>query len=60
MLDLQLFLDTASIEVFADGGTTVITDIYFPSTPFDRIAVTAEGGEAVLTGGEKYRLGSIW
>jgi len=59
-LDLRLLLDAASIEMFADGGATVLTDIYFPSTPFDRLAVYAIGGEAALVGGTVYPLRSIW
>jgi fructan beta-fructosidase len=59
-LTLRLLVDVASIEVFADGGGTVLTDIFFPSSPFNRILLYAHGGEAVLLGGEMHRLEGIW
>jgi sucrose-6-phosphate hydrolase SacC (GH32 family) len=56
VLDMRLLLDVASMELFADGGATVMTEIFFPSSPFDRIALFAEGGEAVLAAGEAHAL----
>lgn len=57
---LHLVVDVASAELFADGGATVMTEIFFPTEPFDRLAVYASGGEATLVGGRVYRLRSIW
>ena len=39
-LDLTLVLDVASIELFADKGLTVMTQIFFPDTPYSQIALT--------------------
>lgn len=47
------------MELFADDGATVMTDI-FPSESFDRLALHAEGGKATVLGGEVTRLESIW
>jgi fructan beta-fructosidase len=39
--DLILVVDAASIELFADSGSTVMTAIYFPNAPLDKL--TLEG-----------------
>jgi len=56
---LHLFFDTASAELFADNGATVMTDIYFPDTDFSQIKVFTEGG-AIELNGSCYDLTSIW
>lgn len=38
-ISLQLVVDVASIELFADGGTTVMTSIFFPTTPYDTLHI---------------------
>jgi fructan beta-fructosidase len=38
-INLQVIIDKASIEIFADKGLTVMTDIFFPSTPYSMITV---------------------
>jgi len=38
-LDLTLILDDASVELFADNGLTVMTEIFFPDSPFSNIAI---------------------
>ena len=40
-LSLRLFLDTSSIEVFAAGGETVLTDLIFPAAGGRRCEVFA-------------------
>ncbi|MCI1262633.1 MAG: GH32 C-terminal domain-containing protein [Tetrasphaera jenkinsii] len=47
-LTLSIYLDRSSVEVFAQGGTTTITDQVFPSADSDRIGLFAEGGTAQL------------
>ena len=42
-VDLRLLLDTSSLEVFAQGGETVLTDLILPPSPELRFAMTAEG-----------------
>lgn len=45
---LEVYLDRASVEVFAAGGLTTITDLVFPADGADAISAWAEGGEATL------------
>jgi len=40
---ISLILDVASAELFADDGLTVMTDIFFPDSPIDRMKITGEG-----------------
>ncbi|WP_116125510.1 glycoside hydrolase family 32 protein [Lewinella sp. IMCC34183] len=56
---MHLLLDVASAELFADGGATVMTEIFFPSTPFDRISVY-HGTSTRVLGGTGYPLQRIW
>lgn len=39
--DITLVVDKASVEVFADGGLTVMTVIYFPNSDFNNLAITS-------------------
>jgi len=47
-LALEIHIDTTSVEVYADGGRIVITDLVFPSPGSDGISLFAEGGTAHL------------
>lgn len=38
-VDLSLIIDNASVELFADNGLTVMTEIFFPDTPFSKITI---------------------
>ncbi len=40
-LDLTLIIDQSSIELFADGGLTVMTQLFFPDEPFSSIRLQA-------------------
>jgi len=42
-VSLHLFLDTSSIEVFANGGETVMTALVFPEEPRSRLELFATG-----------------
>ncbi len=44
----QILVDTCSIEVFAGGGRTVITDLVFPGSPYDRFTLFSRRGPARL------------
>ena len=43
MVNVKLVVDVASIELFADEGSTVLTAIYFPEEVMDRIALNSTG-----------------
>lgn len=47
-LVLEVYLDRASVELFADDGRLTITDQVFPLAGADGISVWAEGGSATL------------
>ena len=40
-LSLQLIVDRSSIEIFADNGSLVLTALFFPSKPYQRVRVTS-------------------
>ncbi len=39
--DFSLYIDNGSIEMFADGGMTALTSLYFPSVPYDSTQLQA-------------------
>lgn len=41
----SIFMDASSIEVFIDGGSTVMTEQIFPTTPFTALTFTSEKKE---------------
>ncbi|THU36093.1 glycoside hydrolase family 32 protein [Niastella caeni] len=42
-MDLSLIIDVSSVELFADNGLTVMTAIFFPAKPFDRLRMQSAG-----------------
>lgn len=38
-LSLTLVMDVSSLELFADNGLTVMTSIFFPESPYDKISM---------------------
>lgn len=59
-LRLKAYFDLASAEVFANGGLTVLTDIFFPNEDFDQLQLVVEGGNIEVISGQIYGLNSIW
>lgn len=59
-LRLHVFLDVASAELFADGGSVVMTDIFFPQEDFKQLKLFAEGGKVQVVGGKVHQLKGIW
>ncbi|MCM1336866.1 MAG: DUF4980 domain-containing protein [Candidatus Amulumruptor caecigallinarius] len=45
-LALRIFIDRSSMEVFTDGGRSVMTNLVFPTEPYTTLTVTAGGGKA--------------
>ena len=45
-LDLRIFLDTSSIEVFAADGTVSMSALFFPRGSADRLSVSSDDGSA--------------
>lgn len=59
-LQMHLFFDVASAELFADGGATVMTEIFFPGENFTRISLFADGAPVQLKSARIYSLEAIW
>ena len=57
---LHIFVDQASVEVFAGGGRQAITCNVYPEPESDGLDVYALGGEAHLVSLHVYPLSSIW
>lgn len=49
---MNLYIDVASVELFADDGATVLTDIFFPNEDFKMAKVFAQNGTAKLLNGQ--------
>jgi fructan beta-fructosidase len=57
-MDLTLVIDDASVELFADNGLTVMTEIFFPNKPYSKLSFK---GDALKVKAVNYsRLKSIW
>jgi fructan beta-fructosidase len=42
--DITLYVDATSVELFADGGLSVASELFFPSQPFTTLKLeSAEG-----------------
>jgi fructan beta-fructosidase len=57
---LQVFVDRSSIEVFADGGRTVMTELVFPHQPFTHYELFTEGAPVEVASAKAWPLKSIW
>jgi fructan beta-fructosidase len=57
---LHVFVDRASVEVFANDGRTVITSVVFPSADSLGAEVYAKGGSVELASLDAWTLGSAW
>ena len=58
-IQLTLVVDKASVEVFADGGSTVMTGIFFPTETLNRISIRS-AQNLVLKSLSYTPLKSIW
>ena len=59
-LSLHIFIDVSSIEVFADDGEVLMTDVFFPNQNFTTIKILSPGEGLILDSGEIYALDPIW
>lgn len=59
-LKMHLFIDRSSVELFADDGTVVMTDIFFPAEDFSHISSYAKDGKPLPVAGKLYELRSAW
>ena len=54
---LDVFVDKCSIEIFVDGGRIAMTNLVFPTAPYNTLRFHAEGGEAQVEGLKVHKLG---
>lgn len=54
---VQIFVDKSSIELFVDGGKIVMTNLVFPTEPYNSLRFSATGGEATISNAKAYKLG---
>jgi fructan beta-fructosidase len=57
---MHIIFDVASVELFADDGATVLTDIFFPSERFNRIALFSKNAPTTIMAAEINQLEGIW
>ncbi len=51
-----IILDKTSIELFFDNGETVMTEIFFPNSPFDKLSIEPKDQEFILGNIEIHKL----
>ena len=59
-IELHIYVDTSSIEVFANGGEVVLTERIFPDPKSVDVQAFAEGGKTVIKQLKAWKLDSIW
>ena len=55
-ISLRIFVDRSSIELFGNDGNFVMTNLVFPNSPYTRLSVSSEGGNAKLENLKVYTL----
>lgn len=59
-IEWTLLIDVASVEFFTAGGRIAVTNVFYPSEPFDIFELFTENGAIDLVGGSLTELKSIW
>lgn len=59
-IQLQIFVDACSVEVFGNRGETVITDLVFPDPNSNGVELFATGGACRVVSCQIHSLKSIW
>ena len=54
---LHVFVDKCSVEIFVDGGRIAMTNLVFPTEPYNTLRFYTEGGEAQISNLKIYKLG---
>lgn len=55
-VSFHIFADVASVEVFAEGGLTALTEIFFPNEPMQLVKCYSKGAPAQLAAGKVFSL----
>lgn len=59
-MELSVFVDEASVEVFVDEGKLVLTDIVFPTEPYNKVELFSTNGSIMFHKAEAWSLKSVW
>ena len=54
---LDVFVDKCSVEIFLNGGKVAMTNLIFPSEPYNRMCFFSKGGSFQVDSFKAYRLG---
>ena len=54
---LDVFVDKCSVEIFLNGGKVAVTNLIFPSEPYNRMCFYSKGGTFNVDSFNAYRLG---
>ena len=57
---MQILIDAASVELFADEGEVVMTELFFPNKKYNTLKVYTVGDEVINKLCEVVLLKSIW
>lgn len=55
-IELRVFIDRSSMEVFGNNGRFVMTNLVFPNSPYTTLSVSAVGGNATLQSLKVYEI----
>lgn len=59
-LEMTIFYDRSTLEVFFDGGRYLTTDLVFPTKLYDRIRIHKTGGTDYLETLKISMMRSVW
>lgn len=60
ILNMHLFLDYSSLELFADDGSVSMTEIFFPTENFDRVSFFQKQGKVEIKECILFELNTVW
>lgn len=60
VVQMRIFVDRSSVEVFGNNGERVITDLIFPDSDSQGMELFATGGNVTLNSLEWYPLSRVW
>jgi len=60
LVQLHIFVDTSSIDLFANTGRVTMSHLIYPDPSQDQVVVYAVGGEVLLTSIDAWSLNGIW
>jgi fructan beta-fructosidase len=58
-MKISLVIDVSSVELFADDGLTVMTELFFPNKPYNQIHIQSADG-ILIKKLEYKKLKGIW